>query len=189
MSHVVDTWAGDDLVPSTQDEERAEYEAYRLRQARALVGMLPREAIRPLYRKALKSGVPHSEHDPLGTLAAFCETILPLPTIDVWRDDRRASPAAHIQDLESAPGGASAAEPVTLEARFLPRSRGAWTARLRGFRDEDGWRGFIAFEDGQSGRVHRTALIFREPDAVELRSRFLSFESAALEAFLRSALP
>lgn len=179
----------DDLIPTTRDEEFAEYEAYRQRQARALVGMLPRPAIRPLYRRALKSGLPHSEHDPLGTLAAFCETLLPLPTFDVWRADRKAYPDAHIDELASAPSAPSAAAPVTLEARYLERTQGAWTARLRGFRDEDGWRGFIAFEEAQSGRIHRTALIFREPDAVELRSRFLSFESAALEAFLRSALP
>lgn len=185
----MDPRVAEELAPSTVDEERAEYEAYRARQARALVGMLPREAVRPLYRKALESGLPHSEDDPLGTLAAFCETFLPLPTFDVWRSDRRAYPDAHMEDLGEAAGAPSAAEPVTLEARVLAQTQGAWTARLRGFRDEDAWRGFIAFEDRRSGHVHRTALIFREPDAVELRSRFLSFEPATLEAFLRSALP
>lgn len=153
------------------------------------MGLLPTEAVRPLYRRALKEGVPHSEDDPLGTLAAFCGSILPLPPIEVWREDREAHPEAHLEDLEVAAQSPTAADPVTLEARFLPRTRGAWTARLRGFRDAEGWRGFIAFEDGGSGRVHRTALIFREEDAIDLRSRFLSFEPTTLEAFLRSALP
>ena len=178
-----------DLVPSTQEEERVAYEAYCVRQVRALVGLLPREAIRPMYRKALEAGAPESADDPLGTLADFCSTILPLPPIDVWRDDRERFPEAHLHDMEVTPFVPTAAEPVTLEARFLPRVRGAWTARLRGYRSGEGWRGFIAFEDGTSGRTHQTAPIFREPDPVELRSRFLSFEPATLEAFLRSALP
>jgi hypothetical protein len=37
--------------------------------------------------------------------------------------------------------------------------------------------------------VHRTALIFRELAAVDVRERFLGFEPSALAAFLRSALP
>jgi hypothetical protein len=65
----------------------------------------------------------------------------------------------------------------------------AWTAHLRSFRDGSTWRGFIAFEDSLSRRVHRTALIFQESGPVDVRDRFLSFEPSALIAFLRSALP
>jgi hypothetical protein len=37
--------------------------------------------------------------------------------------------------------------------------------------------------------VHRTTLIFRESHPVDMRERFLGFDVAALQAFLRSALP
>ena len=79
--------------------------------------------------------------------------------------------------------------PATLESRRLSRAGESWVARLRGYRDEDAWRGFIAFEDERSGVVHHTALIFREGDPRDLRRRFLGFESGTLEAFLRSSLP
>ena len=65
----------------------------------------------------------------------------------------------------------------------------SWLAHLRSFRDAGLWRGYISFEDEGSGRVHRTAAVFCETGAGQLRERFFSFEDAALEAFLRSALP
>jgi hypothetical protein len=37
--------------------------------------------------------------------------------------------------------------------------------------------------------VHRTASIFRETYAEDVRERFASFESSTLVAFLRSAMP
>ena len=168
---------------------RRRYAEYRHRQARALVGMMPREAIRPLYRRALRTGVQPSATDPLRVLVQFCEALLPLPPFDRWLEDLETHPEAYLDDLDATGDVPTATAPTTLEARLLGRSTGAWTARLRGFHDPDTWRGFIAFEEVGSGRVHRTSLIFREPGPRALRDRFLSFEPATLEAFLRSTLP
>lgn len=181
---------GAELVEPSATELRARYDAYRMRQARRLVAMMPREAIRPLYRRALRGGgVTALEKDPMTRLVEFCETILPLPPFDVWLEDLRRNPGAHLGDLEDAADAPTAVAPATLESRSMRRSGDRWVARLRGFRDRDAWRGFIAFEDRDTGVVHKTALIFREPDPGSLRERFLSFESATLEAFLRSSRP
>ncbi len=146
--------------------------------------------MRPLYRQALAEGFEISPEDPLGTLAAFCEgRVLPLPPFDVWQRDAAAHPDAHLAAVDQAADAPTAEAPATLEARFVVRRDGAWRAKLRGFRDREGWRGFIAFEDGLTGETHNTALIFREADPLDLRDRFLSFTPHTLEAFLRSALP
>jgi len=152
--------------------------------------MMPREAVRPLYRRALRGMDAASlGEDPMMRLVEFCETLLPLPPFEVWVADVRRNPGAHLLDLQDAADAPSAMAPATLEARRLDRKGSSWVARLRGYRDHDAWRGFIAFEDASAGTVHSTALIFRERDASALRERFLSFESATLEAFLRSSLP
>lgn len=180
-----------DRVAPDEDELRAAYDAYRGRQSRRLVSLLPREAIRPLYRAALE-GAPEGldpGDDPLGLLAGYCEALLPLPPFEVWARDVVRHPDAYLAELAEAADAPGPSAPATLEARRLPREGREWIARLRGFRDDDGWRGFILFEDESSGAVHRTTLIFREGDPRELRQRFLSFERSTLEAFLRSSLP
>lgn len=176
------------------------YEAYRVRQARALMSLMPREAVRPLYRQARDRSVHGPEgagsaddviDDPMSLLVELCEDLLPLPTFEVWLEDLRLNPGAHWQDLESSADTPSATAPATIVTRrFRPAGR-PWRAHLRGFRDGDVWRGFIAFEpaDGSERAVHRTALIFREPTVEDLRDRFRGFESVSLEAFLRSAFP
>ena len=85
--------------------------------------------------------------------------------------------------------GPTADAPSTMEARTFQYLGQAWMARLRSFRDAGLWRGYIAFEEGESGRVHRTATVFCEQDPGALRERFAMFDSVALQAFLRSALP
>jgi hypothetical protein len=183
-------WRSDrDLIAPTDAELRRRYAAYRVGQARSLVGMMPREAVRPLYRRAVRADADGDDSDPLRKLVDFCERILPLPPFEVWLRDLDAHPEAHLTDLDNAANTPGPTSPATLEARALQRAEGEVIARLRGFRDRDVWRGFIAFEDGATGHVHRTALIFREAGPADLRERFLSFESAALGAFLRSALP
>lgn len=179
-----------EIVEPTDRELRERYDAYRARQARRLLGMMPREAVRPLYRRALRGMDAASlGEDPMMRLVEFCETLLPLPPFEVWVSDVRRNPGAHLLDLQDAADAPSALAPATLEARRLDRKGSSWVARLRGYRDHDAWRGFIAFEDASAGTVHSTAIIFRERDASALRERFLSFESATLEAFLRSSLP
>jgi hypothetical protein len=167
-----------------------EYRAYRKRQARGLVGMLPKEAVRPLYRRALRAGNGEKEStDPLATLVDYCETLLPLPPFERWCEDREASPSAYLRDLDDSAAAPTAEAPTTVGTRTFGVGGAVWVAHLRSFRDGDAWRGYIAFEEQESGRVHRTALIFRESDPADLRERFFDFETVALAAFLRSALP
>lgn len=189
---------GADVLPDgvhlelpSDEELRAGYHAYRIREARALVGLLPREVIRPLYREALKGVDPDDDAvgDPLAVLMDFCESLLPLPPFEVWQRDIEQNPAAHLHALDEAPDAPTVAAPETLEARSF-ESRGLrWVARCRAFRDGDAWRGFITFQASVGGPAHRTTLIFRESDAAVLRERFLGFDLVALEAFLRSTLP
>lgn len=180
-----------DELALPHDDLLAHYAAYRRRQARALVGLLPTEAIRPLYRRALRAAEgPPDGDDPLTLLVAYCEELLPLPPLEVWLDDMRRRPDAHWRAMEESADAPSPTAPATIEVRCFARGSGSWLARLRGFRDEGVWRGFIAFQDEDTPRtVHRTALIFRESSLTELRDRFRGFEFASLQAFLRSALP
>lgn len=174
----------------SREELRAQYLSYRRRQARGLLGLLPQEAVRPLYRRALADVAKSEGGDPMEILVTYCEALLPLPPFPVWLDDLHAAPDAHWTALEASADTPSPSKPATMDLRRLGSGAGSWTARLRGFRDGDVWRGFIAFEDeAAADGVHRTALIFREATVSDLRDRFRSFESASLEAFLRSALP
>ena len=174
----------------TRDDLLLEYQAYRKRQARGLVRLLPKEAIRPLYRRALKAGFgAERSSDPLATLVDYCETLLPLPPFELWCADRVASPTAHLLDLDDSAAAPTSDAPTTVEARLFDFEGTTWIAHLRSFRDGTVWRGYITFEERASRRVHRTALIFRESDPADLRDRFLEFEAGALTAFLRSALP
>jgi len=168
----------------------ARYEAYRRRQARGLLGLIPRAAIRPLYRRALRAGSrAESTSDPVGILVAYCETLLPLPPFETWCVDADRNPTAHLYDVDASADAPTADAPVTLETSEFSHDQHLWMAHLRSFREGVTWRGFIVFEDPESSRVHSTALIFQESDPVDIRDRFLSFESSALSAFLRSALP
>lgn len=185
-----------DTVGSTQPAELMErYEGYRRRQAARLVQMLPRDAVRPLYRRAReearRSGTlgEGGEDDPLALLVAFCHDLLPLPPFEVWLADLHAHPDGHLTDLAESAEGPTAETPSTMEVRQVEYNGRPWLARLRSFREQELWRGYIAFEERDSGRVHRTAAVFCEDHPADLRERFLSFESTALEAFLRSALP
>ena len=183
-------------VESTQTEEhQGRYEAYRRRQAARLIQMLPRDAVRPLYRRARDEARRRGklgeggEEDPLALLVDFCQRLLPLPTFEVWLEDLQRYPDGHLTDLAESAEGPTAEAPSTMEVRSMEYNGRPWLARLRSFREQDLWRGYIAFEERDSGRVHRTAAVFCEDHPSCLRERFLSFESAALEAFLRSALP
>jgi hypothetical protein len=152
--------------------------------------MLPSEAVRPLYRAALhEAAVAPEETDAVALLVRFCEGLLPLPPFEVWLEDMTLYPALHLDDLDDAPDAPSARRPASIGERGFLFESARWTAHLRGFRDDDAWRGYISFERPGSRPLHHTSVIFRESTACELRTRFSSFEDAALEAFLRSALP
>lgn len=180
---------------TASDELHVRYAAYRRRQAARLLQMLPRDAIRPLYRRARFEAVRDGAgqdvvgEDPLAFLVAYCESLLPLPPFEVWRDDFARNPDAHFADLEDSLDGPTQEAPSTMEARSLVVAGQKWIAHLRAFQEGGFWRAFISFEECGTGRLQRTASVFYERDAGELRDRFLSFEPEALRAFLRSALP
>jgi hypothetical protein len=165
------------------------YEAYRRRQATHLVHMMPREAIRPMVRSARAAGFGDVDTEPLEMLIGFCEVLLPLPPFSVWCQDLSEHPEEHLRDWGVAAEAPTAEAPATVEVRAFQFAGTPWWAQLKSFRDGSGWRGYIAFQEPASGRVHRTAMIFRESDPSDLRDRFIGFETASLEAFLRSTLP
>lgn len=172
------------------EEQQREYAEYRIRQGRALVFMLPPEAVRPLLRRLYRRKSPSESvaDDPLGALAEFCADLLPLPPLDVWLRDVRENPDAYVDSLDVSAGAPTVAAPATLDARRFRGAGSDWVAALRVFRDEEAWRGFIVFQSDRGALVHRTSLVFREEGPREVRDRFRSFEPAVLESFLRSAM-
>lgn len=174
------------------DELDARYRAYRRRQAARLLQLMPREAVRPLYRRALAARPDADgpfEGDSLALLVAFCEDLLPLPSREAWARDLQAHPEAHLRDLEETVHGPTADAPATLETRSLVSGGASWEVSLRGFHEPAGWRGFLAFRRTDADAAFRTAVVFQEAHPLGLRDRFRSFEPSALEAFLRSARP
>ena len=169
-------------------ELRAQYKSYRKRQARGLVRMLPLEAVRPLYRRALNN-TELGGSGPLEVLVQYCEHILPLPPFEVWVADRSGHQDEHLRDLAEAAEVPTAESPATLEVRSFSYEGTSWVAKLSAFRDEVTWRGFMAFESEHSIEVYRTALVFSESEPVDVRKRFLELEVNTLGAFLRSTLP
>ncbi len=171
----------------------ARYLEYRRRQAGALVPLLPREAVRPLYAQAREwareRGLEVGK-DPLALLLHFLEVILPLPPLAVWMEDRASFLGAHVQEeFASAQAHRRSSPPVTVESRGLEMGGRKWRATLNLFRRDEAWRGFISFQPAGAGEGLRTADIFRDEDPEEIRTRFLSFHSQTLQAFLRSVLP
>ena len=187
------------------------YHRYCMAQGAALTSLLPREAIRPLYREALaRTGSSSGEdagsgNDPMGTLAEYCASILPLPPFQLWVQDFQAHRMEYLEELAKTAGPQGRSEPLEVEAVPFLSGRQQWVAGLQLFRDGDAWRGFIAFtpQAGQdklapdvSGRSLtrfssqvRTADIFREDLPEEVRNRFRDLSPAALHALLRSSLP
>jgi len=187
----VDATTRERIEPRTgADGLRDQYRAYRVRQARKLVRMLPREAVRPLYRAALAgAALRPGEGDAVALLVRYCEELLPLPPFEVWLEDITLHAVSHLDDLDDAPDPPSAEVPASIEERRFEYRSESWVAHLRGFREDDAWRGYISFRrPGSLGLLH-TSVIFREATPVELLERFTTFEDGTLEAFLRSALP
>ncbi len=171
-------------------ELRSLYRAYRRREGRRLLDLLPRERIRPLYRAALEArpeaADPHA--DPLEMLVEHCAGLLPLPPFRVWLADLERHPEEHLLDLGESGEAPTPARPLTLAERTFLGRDGARLARLRAFQAEGAWRGYVCFpSDGDAEAGPRTAVVFREADPAALRARFLEFEDRSLEAFLRSA--
>jgi hypothetical protein len=169
------------------------YREYRRRQAAALISILPREAVRPLYARARDWGRADGMEggdDPLATLLLFLQHVLPLPPLDVWMRDRLANLEAHLrEEFESPQAQSRPTPPLTVESRSLDVKGGRWRASLNLYRRDEAWRGFIAFHPAGGGEGLRTAEIFREDDPEEIRTRFLGYQNHTLQAFLRSVSP
>lgn len=162
------------------------YALYRRRQARRLLDLLPREAVRPLYRAAAA----RSEHpDPLERLVAYCADILPLPPFEVWASDLAAHPDAHLRDWDDAIDAPTAGEPATLAVRELRRAAEVWRVRLMGFAEAGSWRAYLTFHGPSVHDAFHTACVFQEATAGALRDRFRGFDDPIIEGFLRSCLP
>lgn len=174
---------------------RAAHEAYCRRQAMRLLALLPSGAVRPLYARArawaTERGI-HEGKDPLATLRGYCRELLPLPPYRAWVADVLANPDAHAR-APTNPGSdddvAGEPDPVTVEVRPVRHDAETWYASLNVAPGDDAWRGFIAFHRGPDSRTYRTADVFRETTADDVRSRFRGFDDEALRAFLRSVLP
>ena len=169
------------------------YDEYCRRQAKGLVSILPKEAIRPLYGRAREWGRTTGkevEKDPLATLLLFLREILPLPPRDVWERDRAEHLDAHVkEEFDSPPAHRRSSPPVTVESRGMEMEGRRWRATLNLFRRDEAWRGFIVFHPLGETETVQTADIFREEDPDEIRNRFLGFHNQTLQAFLRSVLP
>jgi len=187
--------AGVPTAASVPDGERyRRYQSYCRRQSLRLLSLVPREAIRPLYREArveaLAGSVPgESVGDPLEALVGFCRRLLPLPPFAEWLHDAQAHPAAHLDDEGFVAGSPRLGKPVTVEVRPLEARGSRWYAALDVRADGAVWRGRITFRSREDGTTHRTGDVFSETEAESVRSRFLEFDGPTLEAFLRSSLP
>lgn len=180
-----------DVVPADQGL-RLRYERYCRSQGMALAALVPREAVRSLYRAALEArgGTADDEgEDPLEVLGAFCRELLPLPPFEVWREDFMTHRTAHLEEGEAWVGPRDRAEPVAVELRTLEAGGECWYATLNVRKGEAGWRGHIAFHTAGLARAFRTAEVFREADGASVRARFRELDPATLAAFLRSVLP
>lgn len=169
------------------------YLNYRQREASALLTLVPRDGLRPLYRAAREWAVEvglHENKDPMATLLAYCERVLPLPPFDVWVADYQSHRLAYMEEMGKPPLAPVETEPVLVEVRGVRLDGEAdWYGSLYVGHDGVDWRGHIAFHQDGVGRVHRTGEIFVE-DALEIvRERFLGFTDATMAAFLRSTLP
>ena len=153
---------------------------------------MPRDGVRPLYRKAREWAVArglHESKDPMITLHRYCRELLPLPSFDVWLVDYETHRLAHLKADAPYSHAGEPSEPVTVELREVEHGSDRWQAALDVYRDEDLWRGYIRFHRDATEAPVRTGDIFCEDDLQDVRNRFLTFTSATLSAFLRSILP
>lgn len=177
---------------------RARYEAYCHRQILRLLALMPRNAVRSIYRRARQdllesragAGFEGGSKDPMEALVSFCRRTLPLPPFEVWCEDVRLHPAAHVDDGDSPNGDAGSDSMVHLALRLLDLGDDRWTASLDARPDGGWWRGRVAFRhSADDDRVYHTGEIFREASAEGVRARFMEFDQRTLKAFLRSVTP
>ena len=117
---------------------RRQYQEYCQRQAEDLVRLVPKEAIRPLYRTARAWAAARGlfeNKDPMATLVRYCRDLLPLPPFECWLEDYENNRIAHLQYVSEGPLDARAVEPVVVDASDLRIDGETWTASLSLFPD------------------------------------------------------
>lgn len=184
--------AAHDHSPADTSPLAGRYEEYCRQQVALLLEIVPREAVRPLYRRArawaIERGL-HESKDPMSTLRAFCRDLLPLPPFDVWLLDYANNRIAHMNAGVGWSPLAGPPEPLAVEFRRMEHEAEPWRGTLEVYRGGDAWRGLIRFQrDGEEGHF-RTGEIFCEDDLQDIRDRFISFTASTMRAFLRSTLP
>jgi len=181
------------LHPGTLERLRALYAEYRRREVSGLLALVPREAIRTLYRAAREWGAAYGHEagsDPMALLLRYVEgELLPLPPFPVWLADFQAHRREHVSALELGPTPPSPGDAVTVEVRRFLHGSDEWYASLTLFQRAEGWRGYLSFASGAGEVAGRTGDVFREADAASIRERFLGLDPVALQSFLRSVLP
>lgn len=185
-----DRWGWSEV--SSRVRARRAYRAYRRRQAAELLEVMPDEAVRPLYRRARRWAVERDRHDakdPMRTLLAYCESLLPLPPFDVWLRDASGRSEAHLDELDRSRPSLENDAPLALEVRSFTAGDREWRATLNLYRKAGAWRGFVGFRSAGRGGSFRTAEIFREPGPRDVVARFRNLDDASLRAFLRSVRP
>lgn len=180
------------VSPSDRGAWEGRYEEYCRQQVTLLLEIIPREAVRPLYRRAriwaTERGF-HETKDPMSTLRGFCREVLPLPPFEVWlldHENHRVTDAG--AELEWAPL-AEPMEPVAVDVRRMEHEAEWWQGTLEVYRGGEAWRGLIRFQREGEEAHFRTGEIFYEDDLQDLRDRFESFTVPTMSAFLRSTLP
>jgi len=176
------------------------YEQYCSAEVADLISLVPQSALRDFLRCASAWTAPEEEtaagarpplshglshDDALAKVRRFARSLLPLPPYEEWVSSYLQNRAAYLDRL----GIASAPrreEPVMIAIQEFGEG---WYAALYLSNREEGWSGSIHFHRSESVQSYRTTEIFREADPEDIRSRFVSFDSATLQAFLRSVLP
>lgn len=173
---------------------RSRYGAYRRRQGRDLLSLLPRDGLRDVLRvyRDTQGGASPSGEPTLDDLADFAATLLPLPPLGVWLEDFRDHRASYLAQTEppladgpTAPAG----DTVTVDVRSFHAAGGEWVAELQVRSVPEGWRGSIHFHHPGEARAGCTGEVFREDEVTALRDRFRACDPPTLQAFLRSVLP
>ncbi len=184
--------AEDDASPSDAAALKRRYEEYCRQQVYVLLEIIPREAVRPLYRRARTWAIArglHESKDPMSTLRLFCRDVLPLPPFEVWLLDYESNRLAHVSAGLGLSPLMEPMEPIAVEFRRMEYEAEPWRGTLEVYRRADAWRGLIRFQrDGERDHF-RTGEIFCEDNLQNLRDRFISFTVPTLSAFLRSTLP
>ena len=180
------------VSPSDTGAVKGRYEEYCRQQVTLLLEIIPREAVRPLYRRAriwaTERGL-HDTKDPMSTLRVFCREVLPLPPFEVWRSDYENHRVAHAGGRVEWVLLAEPMDPIAVDVRRMEHEAEPWHGTLEVYRGGDAWRGLIRFQrEGEEGQF-RTGEIFCEDDLQDLRTRFNSFIASTMSALLRSTLP